>query len=255
MCLVGLLDLYEAGGDVAWLSWAQALWRTLNDRFWDAQGNGAYFAAPEGDPSILLRMKEDYDGAEPSASARAAEAAFRLAGLFNDESIRDRGRATFNAFAERLRSIPLAMPALVAAAALDAPAREAQVVIVGRRGAGATEALADAAFSVYYPSRRVIHLDFEDAACMEFWRGANAGVVAMAEPHAAETAGGGAAVALICAAQTCRPAVREPDALRALLLEAAAAGDKSKGEGGAKPAFAAFDVRKAFGGAGRATEE
>ena len=82
----GLIELYEARGDVAHLRWALSLFDTLFERFWDAApGGGAYFAAPPGDARILLRLKEDYDGAEPSASAKAAEAAFRLAALFSHD--------------------------------------------------------------------------------------------------------------------------------------------------------------------------
>jgi uncharacterized protein YyaL (SSP411 family) len=42
-------------------------------------GAGGYFSVPEGDPSILLRQKEDYDGAEPAPSSVAASNLFRLA--------------------------------------------------------------------------------------------------------------------------------------------------------------------------------
>lgn len=39
----------------------------------------------EGDASILLRMKEDYDGAEPAASSIALANLWRLAGLTSGE--------------------------------------------------------------------------------------------------------------------------------------------------------------------------
>ncbi len=254
-CAVGLLDLYEARGDVTWLGWARELWATLNERFWDDAGAGGYFSSPAGAPDILLRLKEDYDGAEPSASSRAAAAAFRLAALCGHGSaegaaLRARGRAAVAAFAPRLRDIPLAMPALCAAAALDDPAHEATVLLIGTAAAPVTEALADAAFAARMPLRRVIHLDFDDAACIAFWRELNPGAVATAEPHAAETHGGKAAVALVCAAQACRPPVREPAALTALLREAAAAGTGGAGGMGSAKATP-FDLPKAFGGAAR----
>lgn len=37
-------------------------------------------AAAAGDSSILLRMKEDYDGAEPAATSIAIDNLWRLAG-------------------------------------------------------------------------------------------------------------------------------------------------------------------------------
>lgn len=103
----GLLDLYEASADVAWLQWALELQRELDTHFWDEDAGG-YFNTREGDPAILLRMKareacsarllpspqlgpqrprrlsstqEDYDSAEPSASSVAVDNLLRLSGL------------------------------------------------------------------------------------------------------------------------------------------------------------------------------
>lgn len=42
---------------------------------------GGYFSAAGDDPSILMRAKEDYDGAEPAASSIAAANLFKLAAL------------------------------------------------------------------------------------------------------------------------------------------------------------------------------
>lgn len=41
----------------------------------------AYFQTSGADPSVLLRLKEDYDGAEPAASSVAAINLMRLAAL------------------------------------------------------------------------------------------------------------------------------------------------------------------------------
>ena len=42
---------------------------------------GGYFSVPEGDASILLRQKDDYDGAEPAPSSITAANLFILAAL------------------------------------------------------------------------------------------------------------------------------------------------------------------------------
>ena len=67
----GLLDLYEAGFDLRRLKWAERLQHTMDVRFWDAE-RGGYFTSQAGDPHIVLRLKESYDGAEPAASSVAA---------------------------------------------------------------------------------------------------------------------------------------------------------------------------------------
>ena len=46
---------------------------------------GAFFSTAGDDPSILLRMKEDYDGAEPAASSIAVSNLARLAALARPE--------------------------------------------------------------------------------------------------------------------------------------------------------------------------
>lgn len=46
---------------------------------------GGYYATTGNDPSILLRMKEDYDGAEPAASSYALSNLLRLAALAGPE--------------------------------------------------------------------------------------------------------------------------------------------------------------------------
>ena len=93
----GLLDLYEASFDVQWLQLAEQLQATQDRLFWDDK-NGGYFTSTGDDPSILLRMKEDNDNAEPAPSSIAALNLLRLA------QIRD---AKDCASARRKRSPPL----------------------------------------------------------------------------------------------------------------------------------------------------
>lgn len=48
----------------------------------DKQGGG-YFNTPGEDPSVLLRVKEDYDGAEPSGNSVAAINLIRLSSMLD----------------------------------------------------------------------------------------------------------------------------------------------------------------------------
>jgi uncharacterized protein YyaL (SSP411 family) len=80
-CLIaGLLELFQADGDPSSLAWALDLQRAQDERFWDDEGGG-WFSTTGGDPSVVLRLKEDYDGAEPSASSVAAANLLMMAGL------------------------------------------------------------------------------------------------------------------------------------------------------------------------------
>ena len=108
------LDLYEATAEIAWLQWALELQRKLDALFLDAE-NGGYFSARAGDDSILVRMKEDHDGAEPAASSMAARNCLRLARMLDDPALEARARETMQSFAAQLRAMPTSMPAILSA--------------------------------------------------------------------------------------------------------------------------------------------
>src|SRR5207244_7790903 len=57
----GLLDLYGATFDPRWLDRARMLTAAMLERFDDLE-DGGFFGSPPGDPSIKVRMKDDYDG-------------------------------------------------------------------------------------------------------------------------------------------------------------------------------------------------
>ncbi|MGH9340591.1 MAG: hypothetical protein ACRD1R_13610 [Acidobacteriota bacterium] len=61
----GLLDLYETSLEGRWLMLAMDVTETQNRLFWD-ENHGGFYNTSGQDSSILIRMKEDYDGAEPS---------------------------------------------------------------------------------------------------------------------------------------------------------------------------------------------
>ena len=137
----GLLDLYSAGFDSAHLRWAAQLQERQDALFHDP-AEGGYFAAAAGDASVLLRLKEDHDGAEPSASSVAALNLGRLSAMTGRDEWWERGLGTLRAFgalanpARTAQTMPLL---LVAADFLAQPA--AHLVIAGRRDAADTRAL------------------------------------------------------------------------------------------------------------------
>ncbi|HLG58115.1 MAG TPA: thioredoxin domain-containing protein [Vicinamibacterales bacterium] len=66
--IFGLLELFQSDGDPQWLEWALALQERQDALFWDPI-DGGWFSTTGKDESVLLRLKEDYDGAEPAASS------------------------------------------------------------------------------------------------------------------------------------------------------------------------------------------
>jgi hypothetical protein len=154
-CLVwGLLELFQADGDPAWLEWALALQRRQDELFWD-DGAGGWYATTGTDPSVIVRMKEDYDGAEPSATSVAVSNLTVLAHLTGDAGWRARVERTLQGAAGRIRSAGRSVPMLLAG--LSAwHAGVQQVVIVGEPGGAAREALERAAAACYLPFSVVV---------------------------------------------------------------------------------------------------
>ena len=153
----GLLDLYEAAFDISHLQWAIALQEQLDARFWD-EAHGGYFRTSGEDPTVLLRMKEDYDGAEPAASSVAALNLLRLADMTGRDHFRERGEQTIRAFSTRLHDMPYAMPQLLVALArlLDTPR---QIVIAGKPGAPDTAALLREVHARFIPNKVLLLAD------------------------------------------------------------------------------------------------
>ena len=83
--IFGLLELFQASGDPHWLEWALTLQKRQDELFWDAE-NGGWFNTTGDDPSVILRMKEDYDGAEPAPSSISVLNLLMLAHLTGEAS-------------------------------------------------------------------------------------------------------------------------------------------------------------------------
>jgi uncharacterized protein YyaL (SSP411 family) len=109
-----LASLYEATFDPRWLEAAVPIVEAMNERFADAE-RGGWFATSGRDPSVLLRLKEDYDGAEPSGNSLAALACLRLGELCGREEWRALAERCVGSFAARLREEPHAAPFLLVA--------------------------------------------------------------------------------------------------------------------------------------------
>src|SRR6185436_18505251 len=138
--IAGLLDLFQADAAPMWLEWAIALQHRQDELFWD-EAAGGWFSTTGKDPHVLLRMKEDYDGAEPTASSVSVLNLLVLSHLVPDPAWSDRIERTLRLFGTRLEQMGRGVPMM--AAALSAyTAGLSQIVIVEGRGdpAGAAPA-------------------------------------------------------------------------------------------------------------------
>ena len=136
---LGLVDLYEASLDPAWLARAKTIVEGMTARFWDEQ-EGAFFESPAGDAHLKVRMKDGFDGAEMAGNSIAALDLQRLGTLLDRRDWLGQARRTFDYYARRLAGGPAAMPQLLVAMDL-AQATPRHIVIAGRPDAPDTRAL------------------------------------------------------------------------------------------------------------------
>ncbi len=152
-----LLDLYETDFDVHWLEFALELQETQDKIFFDEK-NGGYFSTSGEDKSVLLRMKEDNDGAEPSSNSIAALNLLRLAQLRGMKSYRERAEQTIRAFAPILTRAPTALPQMLVA--LDySLGKPRQIVIAGEKGKSDTRKMLDEVRRHYLPTATLLLAD------------------------------------------------------------------------------------------------
>ncbi len=110
----GYLELYEATFDTFWIQRAMELQLEQDEALYDSS-NGAYFDASAA-PDLILRMKNEYDGAEPSGNSISAQNLSKLAVLTENPAYRDRAAQVLEYFLARIGTHPFAMPEMLAAA-------------------------------------------------------------------------------------------------------------------------------------------
>jgi hypothetical protein len=156
--IFGLVELFQADGDPGWLAWAVELQRRQDALFWDGSGGG-WFNTTGQDETVLLRLKEEYDGAEPAASSMSVLnliSLSHLGALPDDTALRI--ERTFGMFEPRLTRMSRAVPLMLAALSTW-HARMSEVVIVGPRDDAATADLLRAVDSGYQPFVMLVRVD------------------------------------------------------------------------------------------------
>ncbi len=153
----GLIDLYEASLNIDWLKLAVSLQDSQDALFLDPSGGG-YFSDSGTDSSILLRMKESYDGAVPSANSVSVLNLLRIAQMTGSKESRMRAEKTLQGFRGHLREVPLGMPQMLVAHDFlqDTPP---QIILAGRAKDRETRLMLKEIFRRYIPNKVVLLAD------------------------------------------------------------------------------------------------
>lgn len=190
--LQGVLDLYQATLDPQWLTWALELAESAVKTFYDHEHGGFFQNGPD-DATVLLRLKEDYDDAEPSGNSVVVGALLQLSAITDQPRWRDIAEKTLKFFAPKLAENPGALP-LMAQFAANASSEPFRIVIAGDPMAPETLRLRQAAWSVHAPNKVVL------------------GTAAPAEEFARSLpARDGKATAYVCSGKFCHLPTHEPD--------------------------------------------
>lgn len=123
------VDVFEATFDSAHLAFGKTLALSMLELFEDKQNGGFYSTAGDSD-ELVLRLKEDYDGAEPAGNSVAAGALLRLAEYSGLEPLKEAAEDTLAAFASRINQQGVTIPRMLCAV-LESQAPKSEVKFTG----------------------------------------------------------------------------------------------------------------------------
>ncbi len=151
--LSGVIELYEASLESKHLDFAMELAETMLAKFYDSE-NGGFWQSAVDSKDLILRVKDDYDGAEPSGNSVAVLSLLKLGAITGQKKFAEAAEKTLHLFAQRLQNFPQAVPFLLHALdfSLEEPRR---VVIVGDKNFTNFHELLLAAHAVYQPNKIV----------------------------------------------------------------------------------------------------
>jgi hypothetical protein len=195
--LAGVIDFYEATLAPTHLEFSLALADAMLARFYDAEGGG-FWQSDAKASDLILRLKKDYDGAEPAGNSVAAMTLLKLGKISGQYRFTEAAQKTLRCFARRLEESPQALPCMLQALdfVLGEPHR---VVIAGDPRSEKTRLLVQAVHSEFQPRKVVL------------------GTLGEEEPFAKNVPAGEEPMAYICVSHSCQAPTGDPEAIRRLL--------------------------------------
>lgn len=157
----GLLEVYEATFDPFRLATAKALTDRMITDFWDEE-QGGFFSAGEDATDLLVRQKETFDGAYPSANSAAYLDLVRLARLTGDPEYERRADGVARLYTTPLSSSPTIATLFLAGLELAAGSSR-EVVVVGAPGTSDTAAMLEALQRAYLPEATVLFVPIDES--------------------------------------------------------------------------------------------
>jgi len=187
-----LLDLYETSFEWRDLELAIRLTEKMVELFEDRE-HGAFYSTAAGDPTLVMRIKEDYDGAEPSGNSIAVLNLLRLAQITDRPDFRASAARALEAFGSRMVAAPVGVPQMLVDYEFSI-SKPKQIILVGERDAHDTRQLLAVLHSRFVPHGIVLLVNRESRQALARY------IPAVAEM----TAIGGQATAYVCEDYACK---------------------------------------------------
>uniref|UniRef100_A0A1I7Y9F2 Thioredox_DsbH domain-containing protein n=2 Tax=Steinernema glaseri TaxID=37863 RepID=A0A1I7Y9F2_9BILA len=160
LLIQALLDLYEVNDNEEMVKWAFELQVEMDHLFWDEEQKAGYFNSRLDDASILIRMMEEQDGAEPCINSVAATNLIRLSRLLDRQEFYVRAMDIFKGQGERLAKYSFVLAKMCTA--LVSTVSSVEFVVIGPKDDEFVKEALDLVRSKYIPYRTVIHVDPTD---------------------------------------------------------------------------------------------
>jgi uncharacterized protein YyaL (SSP411 family) len=197
----GLVDLFEADFNPAWMRWAEALGEDLLKHFHDPI-DGGFFSTEAGQADLIFRQKPGFDNAIPGGNTLAARSLLRLSRHLQREDFRAAAEGTLRCFGPWMERTPRAFLGMLGV--LDQALREPMnVALSGHPADPGVRAMLGEVYRRFLPGR-VLSVSADQLLPLHKGRGSAAGLV----------------LAFVCRGRTCAPPVKSARDLGRLLQAA-----------------------------------
>jgi uncharacterized protein YyaL (SSP411 family) len=157
----GLVALFQASGELRWLTEASALTERMIEEFWD-ENDGGFFYTGESHEALIVRTKDFFDNATPAGNSVAAEVLLHLGVLTGDESYQRKAVTLFRLLTGYIKRYPSAFGRALGALDfyLSTPK---ELVIIGKKDTPETASLVREIWRRYLPNKVVAESTGEHA--------------------------------------------------------------------------------------------
>jgi uncharacterized protein YyaL (SSP411 family) len=149
----GLIELYEATFNVAWLEEAIAINKDMLDIFWDAKAGGLFFTG-KGNEALITLSKEIYDGAIPSGNSVAALNLIRLGRMTGDVNLERKAEQLVKTFSNQIIAYPAGYTQFLSA--LDFMVGPVKEIVIAGNDDKATEEIVSYIHQKFMPNTVVL---------------------------------------------------------------------------------------------------